>query len=164
MYLPDHEIKMHVRSGILIIDPYDPSCIQPASYDLHLGAEGIDIYGTKVNISQGFVLPSQGFALFCTQERIKLPNNIVGELHGKSGLARKGLMVHITAGFVDPGWDGVLTLELFNVSKMHIILEYGMPIAQIGFNYLHSPSEFPYGSSRLNSHYQGATGVEGSKI
>ena len=91
------------------------------------------------------------FVLASTIERVKLSDNVVGRLEGKSSLGRVGLLIHSTAGYVDPGWDGQLTLELTNVAKLPITLYYGMRIGQISFLDLSTSAENPYGSSKLSS-------------
>ena len=104
------------------------------------------------------------FVLASTIERVKLSDNVVGRLEGKSSLGRVGLLIHSTAGYVDPGWDGQLTLELTNVAKLPITLYYGMRIGQISFLDLSTSAENPYGSSKLSSRYQGQKDATASKI
>ena len=111
-----------------------------------------------------FMLHPGEFVLASTIERIKLSDNVVGRLEGKSSLGRVGLLIHSTAGYVDPGWDGQLTLELTNVAKLPITLYYGMRIGQISFLDLSTSAENPYGSTKLSSRYQGQTDATASKI
>jgi dCTP deaminase len=98
-----------------------------------------------------------------TLERVELPNNLVGRLDGKSSLGRLGLIVHSTAGFVDPGFNGRLTLELTNLTNLPILLYPGMPVSQISFSHLSTPADKPYGAKGFNSKYQGQTGPEPSR-
>ena len=99
-----------------------------------------------------------------TVERIELDASIVARLEGKSSLGRIGLLIHSTAGFVDPGWRGTLTLELSNVSRLPLTLYRGMPIGQISFQYLTTAAERPYGSEGLRSRYQGQSGPTATRI
>ncbi|MEE8716105.1 MAG: dCTP deaminase [Coriobacteriales bacterium] len=182
MVLSDHSIREEITAGRIVIDPFVPSNIQPSSVDLRLGkdfrvfeysshpfidpmAKGVDYTKHLVVDSDGsFVLHPGEFALGTTFERIALPDNIVGRLEGKSTLGRLGLMIHSTAGYVDPGWDGFLTLELANVANIPIILHPGMRIGQISFTYMSTPVDVPYGSPSLGSHYQGQVGATPSGL
>jgi dCTP deaminase len=98
-----------------------------------------------------------------THERVRLPDDVVGRLEGKSSLGRLGLLIHSTAGFVDPGWNGRLTLELANILNLPITLYAGMLVAQISFQQLSTPVDRPYGSASLGSKYQGDTDPMASK-
>lgn len=181
MVLSDRTIKEELDRGRIVIEPLDPSCIQPASVDLRLGrklrvflhhrAGHIDVkqdqsYLTEIveidEISPFFLQPGQ-FVLGMTYEKIGLPDDIVGRLDGKSSLGRLGLVVHSTAGFVDPGWQGSLTLELSNLSPLPITLYYLMRISQVSFMRLTAPAENPYGSRKLGSKYQGQDGPTASR-
>ena len=182
MVLSDKTIKEYLQSGKILIDPIDQSDIQPASVDLHIdkgilifknSAEPfIDLKKELPNLTESviiskdepFMLHPGEFVLASTIERIKLSDNVVGRLEGKSSLGRVGLLIHSTAGYVDPGWDGQLTLELTNVAKLPITLYYGMRIGQISFLDLSTSAENPYGSSKLSSRYQGQTDATASKI
>ena len=121
---------------------------------------------TPVEIDEikGFVLHPGEFVLGVTLEYVELPNDLVGRLDGKSSLGRLGLVVHSTAGFVDPGWQGNLTLELSNLATLPIILYYGMKTSQISLMRLSSPAEHPYGSKGLGSRYQGQRGPTPSRF
>ena len=182
MVLSDKTIKEYLQSGKILIDPIDQSDIQPASVDLHID-KGILIFKNSaepfidlkkelpnltesvvINKDEPFMLHPGEFVLASTIERIKLSDNVVGRLEGKSSLGRVGLLIHSTAGYVDPGWDGQLTLELTNVAKLPITLYYGMRIGQISFLDLSTSAENPYGSSKLSSRYQGQTDATASKI
>ena len=182
MVLSDKTIKEYLKSGKILIDPIDQSDIQPASVDLHID-KGILIFKNSaepfidlrkelpnltenVEIKKGepFMLHPGEFVLASTIERIKLSDSVVGRLEGKSSLGRVGLLIHSTAGYVDPGWDGQLTLELTNVAKLPITLYYGMRIGQISFLDLSTSAENPYGSSNLSSRYQGQKDPTASKV
>jgi dCTP deaminase len=176
--LPDHEIGKLCRPGVKspLIFPYDADQQQPASYDLALGHDFIvfdnyeqthldlgDLHDKSprkliVTPEQGFTLHPLKFALGVTQEVVWLPDDIAGELMGKSSLARTGLLIHVTGGFVDPGFHGPLTLEFFNAREIPIILRPELPIAQIGFRRLETPASQPY-----QGRYQDAKTVEPSK-
>lgn len=182
MVLSDKTIKEYLEKGNILIDPLDEKDIQPASVDLHID-NGILVFKNssepfidlrkelpnlteKIEIQkeEPFMLHPGEFVLASTIERIKLGTNVVGRLEGKSSLGRVGLLIHSTAGYVDPGWDGQLTLELTNVAKLPITLYYGMRIGQISFLSLSSEAENPYGSSKLSSRYQGQSDPTASKI
>lgn len=176
MVLSDRTIREEIARGRIIIEPLDPSCIQPASVDVRLDKkllvfkswrhpfyidlkQNLDDLNELVEIEEDkpFLLNAGEFVLASTFESITLPDDIVGRLEGKSSLGRIGLLIHSTAGYVDPGWRGHLTLELSNVAKMPITLYYKMKIGQISFLRLTSPVENLYGSSKLGSKYQGQT-------
>lgn len=182
MVLSDRSIREEIASGRIVIDPFDATFVQPSSVDLRLGNDfrvfeysthryidplehGVDYTkGCAVAEGDAFVLHPGEFALGTTFERVALPDNIVGRLEGKSTLGRLGLMIHSTAGYVDPGWDGYLTLELANVSNLPILLYPGMKIGQISFTYMSTPVDHPYGSDGLGSHYQGQVGATPSAL
>jgi|TARA_B110000263_G_C15182921_1_gene452441 dCTP deaminase len=182
MVLSDRTIKEEIAAGRIVIDPFEPSCIQPASVDLHLDNRllvfrntrqpYIDIHKemqdlTEIEEIQGdipFILHPGEFVLGSTLESVSLPDDIVARLEGKSSLGRLGLLIHSTAGYVDPGWQGHLTLELSNVATLPITLYFGMKIGQISFLRLSSPADNPYGSSVLGSKYQGQIDPTASKI
>jgi dCTP deaminase len=180
--LSDRTIKEELAAGRLAIEPLDADAIQPASVDLRLDRafrvfrstarpfvdvrEPVDDLTELVEIAEGepFVIQPASFCLGSTIEKITLPDDIVARVDGKSSLGRLGLLVHATAGYVDPGWTGCLTLELSNQSQMPIALYYGMRIAQISFLRLTTPVDRPYGSEELGSKYQGQTGPTASRI
>ncbi len=173
MILSDKSIREEITSGRIGIDPFSTNDVQPASVDLHLDdkvlvfrnstAPYVDLRRdipelnemVVIEDNQPFILHPGEFVLGNTLERITLSDSIVARLEGKSSLGRIGLLIHSTAGFVDPGWDGHLTLELSNVSRLPLTLYKGMPIGQISFQYLSTPAENPYGSKELRSRYQG---------
>ncbi len=160
-------------------EPWDESLVQPASLDVRLGSKILvpKQYGTRIVIGkdvpdydekeillEGYPMLHGAFILAHTLEKISLPSNVAGKLEGKSSLGRLGLMTHITAGFIDPGFDGDLTLELSNAGPYTLILRTGIKIGQIAFFRLDEPAEFPYGSEKLGSHYQNSEGVVGMRI
>lgn len=182
MVLSDRTIKEEIAKGRLIIEPLDPSCIQPASIDVRLDKKllvfkrrGYPFYidvkqnmddlteVVEVNSDSPLFLNPGEFVLASTLESITLPDDIVGRLEGKSSLGRMGLLIHSTAGYVDPGWQGHLTLELSNVARLPITLYYEMKIGQISFLRLTSAVDKPYGSAELGSRYQGQTEPTASK-
>jgi dCTP deaminase len=180
--LSDHSIKENLASGRLVIDPLDEGAIQPASVDLRLGREFrifrvtsrpyVDVHQPMEDLTElvgiepeePFVIHPGTFCLGATMETVTLPDDIVARVDGKSSLGRLGLLVHATAGYVDPGWTGRLTLELSNQSQMPIALYAGMRIAQISFITMSTPVDRPYGSPDLGSKYQGQTGPTPSRI
>ncbi len=182
MVLSDRDIRRQIEQERIVIDPYDDDAVQPASVDLRLGSslrvekesqlalinpyERSDDHWSVVELDPKIhyaLLPGE-FALGITIENVEIPDDIVGRLDGKSSLGRLGLVVHSTAGFVDPGWRGKLTLELSNLSNRPIALFSEMKISQISFVWLSSPAERPYGSEGLNSRYQGQMGPEPSRF
>ena len=181
MVLSDRTIRRELEAGTIIIDPLGPGAIQPASVDLRLGnlfrvfrnsqIPYIDVKReypdltelVEIDDDNPFVLHPGEFALATTYERVRLPNTIVGRLEGKSSLGRLGLLIHSTAGYVDPGWDGALTLELSNVANLPIMLYHRMKVSQISFLELTEPAENPYGSKAAGSKYQGQVGPTPSK-
>jgi len=173
MILSDRTIKEQMRGGRIRIEPFDPDDIQPSSVDLHLG-DKFQVFRNsrypyidpsrhqdgltelvEASAEAPFVLHPGEFVLGATVERIVLPDDIVARLEGKSSLGRLGLLIHSTAGYVDPGWEGTLTLELSNVANLPIVLTPGMPIGQISFFRMTTPVERPYGTPGLGSRYQG---------
>jgi dCTP deaminase len=183
--LSDRSIREELDAGRLVIKPRDDGSIQPASVDLRLGRDIlvfkapldspdltiIDVkqenrdLTTLVRIGKTtpFTLGPGEFVLGVTLEEIHIPDDIVGRLDGKSSLGRLGLVVHSTAGFVDPGWRGCLTLELSNLASRPISLYYAMKVSQISFIRLTTPAERPYGSMALGSKYQGQKGPVASR-
>jgi dCTP deaminase len=180
LVLSDRDIQAAVNAGDLVIEPFAEDALQPASVDIRLGAEFrvfrnhresyIDVREPVANLTeletvepdQAFVLHPGEFVLGTTLERVRLPDDLVARVEGKSSLGRLGLLVHATAGYVDPGWDGHLTMELSNVANLPIRLYSGMKIGQLSFLRLTSPAERPYGSPGLRSKYQGQVGPTAS--
>jgi dCTP deaminase len=171
--LSDHDIAAQLASGRVKVEPYDAADLQPSSVDLHLDRSFrvfrnnryafIDVRTSQPDLTEllnvadeePFILHPGEFVLGQTLEWVELPDNLVARLEGKSSLGRLGLLIHSTAGYVDPGWKGKLTLELSNVAKLPIALYFGMKIGQISFFEMSSPVDRPYGSSGLGSKYQG---------
>ncbi|NQW18881.1 MAG: dCTP deaminase [Chloroflexi bacterium] len=182
MVLSDRSIKEALAEGRIVIDPLDESDIQPASVDLHLGRmllaftnsrrPYVDLREDVADLTEElkladddpFMLHPGEFILGSTMETIHLPNDLVASLEGKSSLGRVGLVIHSTAGYVDPGWQGTLTLELTNVSRLPITLYYGMRIGQISFQRMTTPVDRPYGSKELGSRYFGSTGPTATRM
>ena len=183
MVLSDRTIRDEIAAGRIVVEPIDLDDVQPASIDLHLDCRFLVFANTRqqafidvrqpldelteaVQIDAGkpFMLHPGEFALGSTQERIELPDDLVARLEGKSSLGRMGLLIHSTAGFVDPGWQGRLTLELSNVARLPIALYPGMKIGQISFLRLSKPAERLYGSPELGSKYQGQSGPTASRF
>lgn len=157
MMLSDVDIRWRMSDHMspedrLIVRPYpDDEAFQPASIDLRLG----DFEGSPI-------MKPGDFALASTYEWVDIPTDLAARIEGKSSWGRRGLAVHITAGFVDPGFKGRLVLELKNLGNEEIILATYLPIAQLSFFQLSSRAARPYGSDGLNSHYQGQRGIEHS--
>jgi len=171
--LSDRDIRAEIAAGRIVIDPYLPEAVQPSSVDLHLDRRFrvfrnsrypyIDVRTDQPELTElveiggdePFILHPGEFVLGSTFERVALPNDLVARLEGKSSLGRLGLLIHSTAGYVDPGWEGNLTLELSNVANLPITLYDGMKIGQISFQRLSSPAEVGYGDARIGSKYRG---------
>jgi dCTP deaminase len=181
MILSDRDIKKALANGRISVDPLFPDSIQPASVDLHLGKEflifknaghmAIDLKmpiddmmeGVTISEKKPFVLHPGEFALGLTYETVGVGDDMVGRLEGKSSLGRVGLIIHATAGYLDPGNKLKMTLELHNIANLPIVLYYKMPIAQMSYTPLSSPAENPYGSKKLKSKYYGATKPQASQ-
>jgi dCTP deaminase len=171
--LSDRDIRAEIAAGRIVIEPYAPDAVQPSSVDLHLDRRFrvfrnsrypyIDVRAEQPDLTElvavegdePFILHPGEFVLGSTLERVALPEDLVARLEGKSSLGRLGLLIHSTAGYVDPGWDGNLTLELSNVANLPITLYDGMKIGQISFQRLSSPVEVAYGDERIGSRYRG---------
>jgi dCTP deaminase len=178
--LSDGTIRRLVEAGRIAIDPWDPALVQPASVDLRLGdsfrvfhnhrVTAIDLRDPPTNLTEEVRIEAEPFAIHPgefvlgrTLESVKIPDDIVARIEGKSSLGRLGLIVHATAGFVDPGFTGTLTLEITNLTRVPIKLYAGLPIAQLSFMGLDAPAEHPYGSEELGSHYQGQVAATESR-
>lgn len=182
MVLSDRTIRLEMAKGRIVVDPCDPDDIQPSSVDLHLGDDFQVFRNSRLpyidpsleqpgltervvaSVAEPFVLHPGEFALGTTIERIALPDDVVGRLEGKSSLGRLGLLIHSTAGYVDPGWDGRLTLELSNVANLPIVLTPGMKIGQISFSQMTTVVDRPYGHPELGSKYQGQNEATPSRM
>jgi dCTP deaminase len=171
--LSDRTIREEIESGRIVIDPFEPSNVQPSSVDVRVDRQFrvfhnarypyIDVRQpmddltelVEVSGDEPFILHPGEFVLGQTLERVTLPDDLVARLEGKSSLGRLGLLIHSTAGFVDSGFSGNLTLELSNVANLPITIYHGMPIGQISFMRMDGPVERPYGSGEAGSKYQG---------
>jgi len=179
--LSDRDLRAEVEAGRLVIDPYDDSLVQPSSVDVRLDryfrvfenhryphidpAEEQDELTRLVEVGtdEAFILHPGEFVLGSTYEVIGLADDLAARLEGKSSLGRLGLLTHSTAGFIDPGFTGHVTLELSNVATLPIKLWPGMKIGQVCVLRLTSPAEHPYGSSVYGSRYQGQRGPTPSR-
>ena len=179
--LSDRDITAELDAGRIALEPYDPAMIQPSSIDVRLDRffrlfdnhkyAFIDpsedqpelTHLVEVDGDQPFILHPGEFALGSTFERVTLPDNVAARLEGKSSLGRLGLLTHSTAGFIDPGFTGHVTLELSNVATLPIKLWPGMKIGQMCFFQLSSPADQPYGSAAYSSRYQGQRGPTASR-
>ena len=181
MLLSDRDIRDELKTGRIGLDPFEPEMIQPSSIDVRLDkyfrlfdnhkypfidpAQDQPDLTRLVEVESGepFVLHPGEFVLGSTYEGVTLPDDVAARLEGKSSLGRLGLLTHSTAGFIDPGFSGHVTLELSNVATLPITLWPGMKIGQLCFFRLSSPAEHPYGSERYGSRYQGQRGPTASR-
>ncbi len=182
MILSDHSIKEGIAQGRIVMTPYDESLVQPASIDIRLDRRFRVFRNYKyscidpkaiqqdltelVEVEEGesFIIHPGEFILGNTVERIKLGDDIVARLEGKSSLGRLGLIVHATAGYIDPAFDGNITLELSNVANLPIKLYPGMKVGQISFFAMTTPADRPYGHPELGSKYKGQTAPTASRM
>lgn len=173
MVLSDRTIKEEIEAGRIRFDPYDESLVQPSSVDVRVDRKFrvfhnarhpfIDVRQPMEDLTElvqiegddPFILHPGEFVLGQTLERVSVPDDLVARLEGKSSLGRLGLLIHSTAGFVDSGFEGNLTLELSNVANLPITIYHGMLIGQISFMRMDRPVERPYGSAENTSKYQG---------
>ncbi|MEL7977388.1 dCTP deaminase [Isoptericola sp. F-RaC21] len=181
MLLSDRDIRAELDAGRVVLDPYEPSMLQPSSIDVRLdryfrlfdnhkypfidpSQEQPELTRlVEVAPDEPFVLHPGEFVLGSTFEAVTLPDDVAARLEGKSSLGRLGLLTHSTAGFIDPGFSGHVTLELSNVATLPITLWPGMKIGQMCFFRLSSPAEHPYGSDAYGSRYQGQRGPTASR-
>jgi dCTP deaminase len=181
MLLSDRDIKSQLAAGRITLDPLDPSMVQPSSVDVRLDGlfrlfdnhkypyidpaeDQPDLtHLVETKTDEPFILHPGEFVLGSTYELVTLPDDVAARLEGKSSLGRLGLLTHSTAGFIDPGFSGHVTLELSNVATLPIKLWPGMKIGQLCFFQLSSPAEEPYGSSQYGSRYQGQRGPTASR-
>jgi len=179
--LSDRDIRAELAAGRVVLDPYDPIMVQPSSVDVRIdkyfrvfenhryphidpAIEQPDLTRlVEPAVDEPFILHPGEFVLASTYEVITLPDDVAGRLEGKSSLGRLGLLTHSTAGWIDPGFSGHVTLELSNVATLPIKLWPGMKIGQLCLFRTSSPSEFPYGSSVYGSRYQGQRGPTPSR-
>ncbi|MCX2728624.1 dCTP deaminase [Saccharopolyspora sp. NFXS83] len=181
MLLSDRDLRKELDEGRLELDPFDVAMIQPSSIDVRLDrffrvfdnskythidpAQQQDELTSPVEVTgdDPFVLHPGEFVLGSTYESVRLPDDLAGRLEGKSSLGRLGLLTHSTAGFIDPGFFGHITLELSNVANLPITLWPGMKIGQLCLFRLSSPAEHPYGTTHAGSRYQGQRGPTPSR-
>src|SRR2546429_4009862 len=181
MVLSDRTIQRLLAEGRIEIDPYDPSLLQPSSVDVRVDRffrvfhnaryPYIDVREPQEDLTElveidddsPFILHPGEFVLGSTLERIRLPDDLVARLEGKSSLGRLGLLIHSTAGFIDPGWDGHVTLGLSNVANLPVTVYPGMKIGQISVVQLSEPAQTPYGSGEIGSKDQGQRGPTPSR-
>jgi dCTP deaminase len=181
MILSDRDILKAISEGRIAIDPFDEADVQPSSVDLHCDRvfrtfhnarhPYIDVKKPMDDLTElvevpddvAFILHPGEFVLGSTAEYVRLPDDLVARLEGKSSLGRLGLLIHSTAGYVDPGFEGHLTLELSNVANLPITIYPGMKIGQISFFALSSAAQNPYGSGKIGSKYQGQRGPTPSR-
>jgi dCTP deaminase len=179
--LSDRTIRRQLGEGRIEIDPLDETLIQPSSVDVRVDRyfrvfhnaryAYIDVKERQEELTElvevdgetPFILHPGEFVLGSTLERIRLPDDLVARLEGKSSLGRLGLLIHSTAGFIDPGWNGHVTLELSNVANLPITIYHGMKIGQLSFVQMTEPAETPYGAGELGSKYQGQGGPTPSR-
>jgi dCTP deaminase len=182
MILSDRTIREEIKAGRIEIEPFDDTAVQASSVDVHVDNlfrvfhnaryPFIDVKQPMEDLTElvtvtgeeAFILHPGEFVLGSTRERVKLPDDIAARLEGKSSLGRLGLLTHSTAGFVDAGFEGHLTLELSNVANLPITIYPGMKIGQIAFLRLTTPADMPYGSKAAGSKYQGQRGPTPSKF
>jgi dCTP deaminase len=181
MLMSDRDIRASIEAGLIGLDPLEMGLLQPSSIDVRLDrffrlfdnhkyafidpAEQQDELTRLIEVdpTEPFILHPGEFVLGSTYEFVTLPDDVAARLEGKSSLGRLGLLTHSTAGFVDPGFKGHVTLELSNVATLPIKLWPGMKIGQLCFFKLTSPSEHPYGSEKYSSRYQGQRGPTASR-
>ncbi len=181
MILSDRSIREELAAGRIVIEPLGTSAIQPSSVDLHVDRlfrvfrndttpyidprQPQEDLTELVEVPEGrrFILHPGEFVLGSTRERVVLPDDLVARLEGKSSLGRLGLLIHSTAGFVDAGWDGHLTLELSNVANLPIAIHPHMKIGQISFLRMTTAADEPYGAGATGSKYQGQRGPTPSR-
>ncbi len=181
MILSDQDIVQAVQGRGLVIKPFDRRSVQPSSYDVHLADKllifdnhfhgEVDIrkkitasHLLKIDEQRGFVIHPHEFILGSTVETFRIPADLAAKLEGKSSLGRLGLIIHATAGYVDPGFEGQLTFEMSNISRVPIRIYPRIKVAQICFFHMSSPAQILYGDKRLGSKYGGQKGPTASRI
>ena len=181
MILSDVDLRKAIAAGRIGVDPFDDSAIQPSSIDVRVDslfrvfrnhtAGVIDVKRDMSGLAELVEIPADGvfmlhpgeFVLGSTLERVSVPDDLVARIDGKSSLGRLGLLIHSTAGFVDPGWEGNITLELANVASLPITIYPAMRIGQLSFMQMTSPAERPYGRGARGSKYHGQRGPTPSR-
>ena len=183
--LSDKDIIKYLEEGKIEIDPIlDEKQIQPSSVDMRLGDEfkvfkvirkayidpkdedDISSYMEEITVPKGeaFIIHPNEFALATTAEYVKIPDDLVARVEGRSSMGRLGVTMHVTAGFIDPGFEGNITLEISNIGAMPVALYPGQRVCQIVFETMTSPTEVPYGHPSRNSKYMGQTRPESSRV
>ena len=181
MILSDHTLREEIAAGRIVVEPFDEQMVQPSSIDVRLDRyfrvflnHTMPVIDVKKDLEEltrlveidgddPFVLHPGEFVLGSTFERVAVPDDMVARIEGKSSLGRLGLLIHSTAGFIDAGFDGHITLELSNVANLPITLYPGMKIGQISFLRMTTPADVPYGAASLGSKYQGQRGPTPSR-
>ena len=181
MILSDRTLRDEIAAGRIVVDPFEPENVQPSSIDLRVDryfrvfrnhtSRVIDVKENQEDLTElveidpadCFILHPGEFVLGATAERIGVPDDLVARIEGKSSLGRLGLLIHSTAGFIDPGFNGHITLELANVANLPITIYPGMKIGQVSFLRMTTPAEHPYGSASTGSKYQGQRGPTPSR-
>ena len=181
MILSDRTLREQIAAGRIVIDPYDDALVQPSSIDVRISnlfrvfrnhtAGVIDVKENQEDLTELITIPTDGvfmlhpgeFVLGSTHERIAVPDDLVARIDGKSSLGRLGLIIHSTAGFIDAGFDGHVTLELTNIATLPITLYPGMKIGQVSFMQMTTPADQPYGKGARGSKYQGQRGPTPSR-
>ncbi|MFM2073197.1 MAG: hypothetical protein RLZZ623_3461 [Actinomycetota bacterium] len=181
MILSDRSLREQIEAGRIVIDPFDDRCVQPSSIDVKIGnlfrvfrnhtAAVIDVKQNQEDLTELITIPEDGvfmlhpgeFVLGSTLERVVVPDDLVSRIEGKSSLGRLGLIIHSTAGFIDAGFDGHVTLELTNIATLPITLYPGMKIGQVSFMQMTTPADNPYGKGARGSKYQGQRGPTPSR-
>jgi dCTP deaminase len=179
--LSDRTLREQIAAGRIVLDPFDETLIQPSSIDVRIShlfrvfrnhtAAVIDVKQdltaltelVEISGDEAFMLHPGEFVLGSTLERLAVPDDLVARIEGKSSLGRLGLLIHSTAGFIDAGFDGHITLELANVASLPITLYPGMKIGQVSFMQMTTAADNPYGSGAKGSKYQGQRGPTPSR-
>jgi dCTP deaminase len=181
--LSDRTLREQLAAGRIVVEPFDDALVQPSSIDVRISnlfrvfrnhtAGVIDVKQDLTGLTELIEMPADGSAAFMlhpgefvlgsTLERVGVPDDLVGRVEGKSSLGRLGLMIHSTAGFIDAGFDGHITLELANVASLPITLYPGMKIGQVSFMQMTTPADRPYGKGAAGSKYQGQHGPTPSR-
>ena len=181
MILSDRTLRQQIADGRIVIEPFDDHSVQPSSIDVRISnlfrvfrnytARVIDVKHDMTTLTEPIEIAPEGvfmlhpgeFVLGSTLERIGVPDDLVGRIEGKSSLGRLGLIIHSTAGFIDAGFDGHITLELTNIATLPITLYPGMKIGQVSFMQMTTPADQPYGKGAAGSKYQGQRGPTPSR-
>ena len=178
--LSDRTLREQLALGRIVVEPFDESCVQPSSIDVKLSnhfrvfrnhTAGVIDVKSAVDLTEPVEIADDGvfmlhpgeFVLGSTLERIAVPDDMVSRIDGKSSLGRLGLIIHSTAGFIDPGFDGHITLELTNIATLPITLYPAMKVGQVSFMMMTTPADRPYGSGATGSKYQGQRGPTPSR-